>query len=433
MTSSPKIPNDGVFRPLVTAAILFAIIAIGFAAWLSMAPVSSAVIAQGRFKIEGDVKTIQHLEGGIIAEILVMDGDRVQAGETLLQLDATDAQAILASFFAQRDTLLAQKIRLEVELVDGNVPDFHVLATMHRTSADAAIVSQSTLFKARSKERHAEGDMLDGTLLRLTTRLDAQKAQLDAIKAQRQLVQEDTDSARSLLKSGLLSRVNLNARERELASLTGQGAALTAGISETEASKVEAQLAFTQRQTRFVSAVSKELAEVVAELAGLTPRINAEQQRIARAKVTAPVDGVVVDFRRATIGGVIAPGEPIMDIVPADGALIAETRLAPSARERLRVGMPVELRLPGVRARKERGLDGEIKLISAELTDDPNSVAGADNPTYAIKITLAEIPEGIHLEPGMPVTSVIATDARTALDYLLSPLTDAMARSMRED
>lgn len=433
MSAPDRSPRDGVFAPLATATVVIGVLVAGFAAWSWMAPVSSAVIAEGRFKVEGDVKTVQHLEGGIVSELLVTDGDRVRAGDTLIELDATDARATLAAFVAERDTLLARKVRLEAELAASARPDFASLEAMNRPSADAAIISQSTLFEARRKERAAEEEMLAGTLSRLSTRLEAQQAELGAIEAQQRLVQEDTDAARSLAKTGLVTRVNLNARERELASLTGGREALTAGIAETQASQVEARLTHAQSQTRFISAVSKDLSEVVAALAGITPRIDAEEQRIARARVTAPLDGIVVRLKLATIGGVVAPGEPIMDIVPAGGALIAEARLQPAARERLRVGMPVKLRLPGVRSRKEPGLDGTIDLISAELTDDPDKTGHEDEPTYAVKIALADIPEGVHLEPGMPVTSVIAMDARTALDYLLSPMTDAMARSMREN
>lgn len=433
MTTSPKLPRDHIFGPVLRATLVIGAVAVGFAAWMLLAPVSSAVIAEGRFKVDGDVKTVQHLDGGIVTELMVKDGDRVRTGDALLRLDATDSEASLAALVAERDTLLARQIRLKAELDGTGALDFDRIADPDRPSLVSAIASQRAVFDARRQERAAETGMLNGTLIRLSSRLVAQRAELQSVIAQRALVQQDTESARQLAGSGLATRTNLNARERELASLTGADAAITAGIAETEAVQGEARLEYARVLSRHIAAVSKELSEVVTALAEIDPQIDAEEKRIRRARVSAPVDGIVVDLRLATIGGVVAPGEPILDIVPADATLIAEARLAPDARERLHVGMPVELRLSGVRARNESGLDGEIVLISAELTDDPDLAGDEDTPTYAVRIALAEVPQGIRLEPGMPVTSVIATEARTALEYLISPLTDAMARSMREN
>ncbi len=432
MTESAKRPRDGVGRPLMTALALIGLTVAGFGVWFWTAPVSGAVIAEGRFKVDGSVKTVQHLEGGIVTELLVRDGDHVAAGDVLLRLDVTDALAIHASLLADRDALLARRARLEAELHGANAPDFRALTDGDRPVSGAAVASQKTLFEARREERLARSEMLEGTLRRLDIRHDAQLAELDSLKAQLRLATEDTDAARQLADSGLVTRLNLNGRERELASLTGAVASVTAGIAETEAARNEARLDHARQQTQYISAISKELAEVSAGLAELEPRIGAEAERIRRAEVTAPMAGTVVDLKLATIGGVLAPGEPVLDIVPSDGTLVAEARLAPAARERMRVGMPVELRLPGVRSRKERGLDGEITLISAEITEDPDGTGKGDEPSYEVRIALHDIPEDIHIEPGMPVTSVIATDARTALDYLISPLTDAIARSMRE-
>ena len=133
----------------------------------------------------------------------------------------------------------------------------------------------------------------------------------------------------------------------------------------------------------------------------------------------------------ATVGGVIAPGAEILELVPASSDLVVEARLAPAAREQVREGMPVQLRLPGIRSRQDAPLEGRIDLISAELTQDMSDT-DQDERTYAVQIALADLPADLSLEPGMPVTSVIATRNRTALNYLVSPLSDAMARSMRE-
>ena len=425
--------RDGIARPLFRALVVLGFVAGGAAGWIALAPISGAVIAEGRFKVDGDVKTIQHLDGGVVAEIAVRDGDRVQQGDLLLKLDATDAEAALGALEAERDSLVARQIRLEAERDDLAEPDFVSLGDRERASLASAIANQAVLFTARRAELAAQTEVLDGTINRLSARLAAQRAELRSVEAQLVLAEDDAETARNLEKSRMVTRRELNNRERELASLTGSRDALQAAIAETDAAQTEARLSHARSRTQYLSAVSSELSEVVAELAGIDPQIAAERQRIARTRVTAPVSGVVFGLTLATIGGVVGAGEPILEILPADSTLVAEARLQPDARERLRVGMPVELRLPGVRSRQESGFPGRIELISAELTADPEATSDDRAPTYAVRIAFAGVPENLHLEPGMPVTSVIPTDARTAFDYLVSPLSDAMARSMRED
>lgn len=425
--------KDGVARPLVGAALVIAAVVFGFAAWAAFAPVSGAVIAEGRFKVDGEVKKVQHLEGGIVDGILVRNGDRVRKGDVLLTLDATDAEAALAALTAERDSLTARQARLEAERDDRSTPDFDALPGAAQPGLQSAIRNQAVLFKARRAELDARVGIMEGSVARLAARLNAQEAELQSLTQQIGLVTESADSARSLAASGVLAKKDLNARERELVALTGSRNALLAGIVETEAAQSEARLAHARARTEHLSAVSTELSEVVARLASIAPRITAETRRMARARITAPVDGVVFGLALATVGGVVGPGEPILEIVPEGGTLVAEARLAPSARERLREGMAVELRLPGVRSRPDSKLPGRIDLISAELTEDPADTGGGDKgPTYAVRIALAGLPKGVKLEPGMPVTSVIPTEERTAFEYLVSPLSDAMTRSMRE-
>ncbi|WP_339948819.1 HlyD family type I secretion periplasmic adaptor subunit [uncultured Albimonas sp.] len=428
-------PSDGVARPLLRAGLVLGLAAAGFGAWLWSAPLSGAVIAEGRFKVDGDVKTVQHLDGGIVASIAVRDGDRVQAGDTLMRLDTTEAEATLGALAAERDALLARRARLEAERDDAETLDFapaRALGDPERPDLASAIVSQQALFEARRAEIAAEDEVLDGALKRLAARLRAQEAELRSLDKQRGLAEENAQAARTLAETGRLARPQLNAREQELVSLSGLGEALQAAIAETEAAAGEARLGHARARSRRLAAVSTELSEVVGRLAELAPRVEAEQARIARARVSAPVSGVVVGLRASTVGGVVGAGEPILEIVPADGVLVAEARLAPEARERLRAGMPAELRLPGVRAREDSGFPGAIELISAELTEDREDPGRDAKPTYAMRIAFADVPAGVSLEPGMPMTAVIPTEARTALEYLLAPLSDALARSLRE-
>ncbi|MBB97447.1 MAG: hypothetical protein CML68_22960 [Rhodobacteraceae bacterium] len=423
--------SDSISPTLFRAFLILGLVGAGAAAWLSFAPISGAVIAEGRFKVDGDVKTVQHLEGGIVTDLLVRDGDRVRRGDPLLKLDASETQATLAALVAERDALLARQVRLEAERDGLAAPAFETLGGADRATLASAVQSQLVLFEARQSELDAQMELTEGTIARLAARLSVHRAELASIEAQLPLAEQNAQNARALSERGNITQRDLNAREREYLSLTGGRDSLLASIAETEASQAEARLTHGRARTEYLSAVATELSEVVAALAEITPRIDAERRRLDRALITAPVDGVVFGLQLATVGGVIAPGAEILELVPASSDLVVEARLAPAAREQVREGMPVQLRLPGIRSRQDAPLEGRIDLISAELTQDMSDT-DQDERTYAVQIALADLPADLSLEPGMPVTSVIATRNRTALNYLVSPLSDAMARSMRE-
>lgn len=430
MTPTPT-ASDSARRPLWAAAALLGLVAAGFAAWLWAAPVASAVLAQGRLKVVGDVKTVQHLDGGIVRQLHIADGAQVSAGQALLELDTTDIRANLAAMVSERDALAARSLRLRAQLAGGAAPDFSGLSG-GPDLADA-IAGQQAIWAAQASEMAAEAAMRDGKITRLTRRLEAQEAQLAGTLGQREIVEQDAATARDLQGSGLMTKVALNSRERELASLRGNEAALHAQIAETRAAQDEARLAHAQARSTRIARLSGELSDVSASLAGLSPAIEAELDRLDRSVLRAPVDGTVVDLRLSTLGGVIAPGEPVLKIVPQTGELVAEVRVAPKDREQLRAGMPAVLRLAGVRHRGDQGITGEIRMISAETTRDPEQGKAGADPSFAMQIAFAAPPEGVRLEPGMPITGVVPIAERSALDYLMSPLTDAVQRSMRED
>ena len=418
--------QDGIGRPLAAAGLLFGLCLGGLGLWSLQAPVASAVLAQGQIAVEGASKTVQHLEGGIVAEILVADGEAVRAGQPLLRLDVTQTRAELAALTSEHEALSAQAARLQAELA-GRAPDFAALGSDSPTVA-AAVAGQQALYEARAQEQAAEREMLEGTLRRLEARRGAIGAELGSVEAQLALTLEDAAANRTLAERGVTTKASLRDIERTLAGLRGSEAALTAQLAEAGAAEAEARLDRAGADTRRVSATSEELAKVVARIAEIRPALAALEDRLARARVAAPVAGTVVGMSVATIGGVIAPGEPLMRIVPDSAVLVAESRVRPADRERLAKGMRSEVRLPGVEAHGEASLFGAVSDISAER------VAGASaeqEDHYLMTVTL-DRPSAATLAPGMPVTVVVPTAPRSVVDYILSPIRDAIARSMRE-
>ena len=215
----PIFDQDGIGRPLLAAATIFAVCAVGLIAWSASAPVSSAVLAQGEIAVQGSSKTVQHLEGGIVAELLVADGEQVRAGQPLLRLDVTQSESERAMLAAEREALFAQSARLRAELAELSAPDF--------SGVDPRwIAGEAALFEARVRERAAERDMLEGALRRMESRRAAIAAERESIVTQVTLMAEDAEAKRQLADRGIIAPAALREIERMVAAMRGTEASL---------------------------------------------------------------------------------------------------------------------------------------------------------------------------------------------------------------
>lgn len=424
--------RHGVARPALAAGLSLGLCGAAIAGWTAQAPMASAVVAEGRIAVEGDSKAVQHLEGGIVAELLAAEGEAVDAGQPLIRIDISDAEAARAALAAERDLLAAQSLRLRAELADMAAPEFSMLASEDAEGLAAAVAGQTALFEARARERAATREMLAGTLERLGANRAAITAERDGAEEQLALRREAADAARALTERGVASRAALRESESALAAARGTLAVLTAQLAEARAAEAEAQLGAAETETGRIADLSEQLATATGRLAEIAPALAAAEQRIARAELRAPVAGVVVGLAIATVGGVLAPGEAVMRIVPRHAILAAHARVRPADRERLDAGMAAQVRLPGLESRPDASLEGEVLRISADRIEDQRQAEEAPDGHYLVAVRIAGVPSETALAPGMPVTVVIPTRTRTVVDYLLSPLRDAIARSLRE-
>ncbi|ROQ02016.1 HlyD family secretion protein [Stella humosa] len=429
-----------VTRPRIGGPALIALAAVvltfgGFGGWAAVAELDSAAVAQGTVKVESHRKTIQLLEPGIIKRILVSEGQTVQAGQVLIEMDETQARASHSIVQGQHRLAMARLARLQAELADAD--QMPVPAELARRADEPEIADilagQRNLFTARREGYRGQVSILERKVAQLREEIQAMQSQERAVSQQIGFIAEETRGIEDLVQRGLERRPRLLALQRANADLVGQrgrlqssAAAARQTISQTELQMVDL------RNTRRNDIVAQ-VETTQKELGDLSERLVAMADLLRRMKVLSPHDGTVVDIKVFTQGGVIKAGEPILDIVPQADLLVVDARLSPTDIDAVRTGQRADIALVSYKRRVVPHVTGTVVNVSADLLTDQRS--GEGYYTARIRVDAAELERlvGVELYPGMPVDAFILTGRRTALDYLLSPITEGLRRTFREE
>ncbi len=433
-TAAPRAPTDRLrFVLFGYAVITFGIF--GFIAWAVLTPLSSAVIASGVVKVDSNRKTVQHLEGGVVQEVLVRDGDTVNAGDLVLRLDATRARAQLAILQGTYNANLAQKARLVAErdeLAEIRFSEELANAQNDPTVAEAIAVQRS-LFEARRSALRGQLDIIDQQVVFLEQEIVGLESQRQAKEDQIEILASEIEELRDLLAKGLTEKPRILQLEREQAEMIGERGEHLSQISAARTQIGEKSLQQFQLQKSMREEVIDELKQLQTDLLDLSERLIAAQYTVDHTEIRAPVNGIVVDLRTHTIGGVVGPGQTVLEIVPIADRLIVEAKVHPQDIEGLKVGLAAGVRLTAYKQRATPELNGEIVYIAADITEDERT-----GQSYFITRTVVsdeelERLEGARVQPGMSADVFIRTGERTPADYLLQPLTDSFRKAWRED
>ena len=431
----PPAPTDD--RGLRWFGFIVLIVAFGgFGGWAATALLDSAAVAPGTVTVESYRKTVQHLEGGIVREILVRDGDTVKEGDVLLQMDGTQARAQLeiakVQYFAAEaleSRLLAERnqtetIAIPAELrAEGNDPRVH----------DAINTEQQT-FTARRSTLKGEISLLRQQI----EQLQEQTRGLDALaKSKQQRITSYTNEANDfgqLAKQGFSDKLRQRELERAAFELEGERAQHLSDLSRAKLQMGQAELQILQLQKRFQSEVADQLREVQTKLFDLRERMRALQDTVARTTIKAPASGTVVSMAVHTVGAVLSPGTPILEIVPQGEQLIVEAHVQVTDIDKVVPGLKADVRFSAFHARTTPVLEGRVLNVSADrlvdrATNMPYYLARVQVPDTELR-KLKDL--GLDLLPGMPAEVIIKTGERTFLQYLLQPALDSAARSFRE-
>jgi HlyD family secretion protein len=432
MTSSPAIKS---LRRYQIAGFLVLGLLIGvIGAWSVLASIQGAVIAPGVTVVETYLKRIQHRDGGIIAEIAVKEGERVEAGQVLVRLDETDTRAELAILQGTLDELSAKRARLIAERDDAEEIQFP--ETLLSGTADPRIAGlvfgQRKLFSVQKAALYGRIEQLTERIGQLGQEIAGLSAQYTSKKEQTALVREELANLMKLLKQGLVEASRVFALDRERARLEGEEGDLVARIAAAKGRISETKLQIIQITDDARTRSLGDLREAEAKIAETTERLTASGAKLARMEIRAPRAGVVHQLGVHTIGGVIAPGADIMAIVPDLDELVIDAQVRPEDIDQVNIGQAAQVRFPAFDQRTTPEINGEVIQVAADLTRTSEDSL----PFYAVRVRLG--PEQIKLlganklKAGMPAEAFIQTHERTPLSYFLQPLTDQVAHTFRE-
>ena len=402
--------------------------------WACLVPLSGAVIVPGTLVVESDVKKIQHPAGGVVANILVRDGMHVHAGDPLLRLDETQLRANAQVLTQQLDQTRVRLARLMAERDGLDQPQMpHEMA---RRSDDGDLrrlwASEISLFNSRTAARRNAKELLSSHISQLGEQISGLDAQVKSKAAQHELISGELEGVDSLFQKGLVPLTRKTSLQREAARLDGERGQVVAGIAEAKSKISEAELQVVKVDHDFRNEVMKDLREAQDKEAELIEKSTAAQDLLKRVELRAPTNGIVHQLSIHTIGGVITPGEVVMEIVPESDELQIEARLPPQEVDHVRNGQRAYIRFSAFNQRTTPQLEGVVSYVSADLNHDRQKNPNAAT-YYTVRVTLPPSERrrlgGLELVSGMPVEVFLQTGSRTMMSYLLKPITDQLLRT----
>ena len=422
---------------IIIAGLFFVL----FLGWAAFAPMDAAAYANGQLVVSGQRQSVQHRDGGVVAEIRVAEGQRVTKGDTLIELAGAEVRAQERALAAQMVNYQAQRARLAAELAGAAVitwpAEFTTATGEKRADIDEAIRVQSNEFRARRSLLLAQSRVLGQQSAQANESATGYQSKMVSSAEQERLIQEEIDALRPVADKGYVSKSRMRALERAKADLQGQRGQFRASVAEARAVAGSGRLRQIEAEKTYRERASAELREVEFALGELIPKYRAANDQLERLRIRAPASGTVIGLSVFTVGGVIAPGEKLMDIVPDKADLVVGARVSIDDADDLRVGQKAQVRFLGLHERNMPIIFGRLTRLSADTLVDEKT--GEAFYTAEVRVPSDQIEQvkkvrggDFELRAGAPVAVLVPLRKRTALQYALEPLTDTMWRAFRE-
>jgi HlyD family secretion protein len=427
--------KTGTAGPLLWGFLIFIVLFGGVGTWLVLAELSGAVIASGTVSVLGKPKTIQHLDGGIVTEISVQNGDMVEEGALLVRLDDTVLisnleiyESRLQEALAKRDRLRSEQLeQVRIRYDDKELIDLEIEADQNVRQG------QENLFNARRSRVRGQVSQLEEKIEQFRDQTFGLSSAEFSKREQLSLLQVERNNLSSLAEQGFAAKNRVLALDRQISELNGQISGDTAELARIDNLVTETRIQIAQVRREFSESVVTELRDVESQVNDLLQQIKATREQLSRVDIVSPVSGVIHELSIFTIGGVVTPGAPILQVVPASEEMEFEINVEPFFIDQVYVDQPAAVVFSAFNARTTPQLEGHVIGIS------PDSIINQDLGTsfYRVKVgvsddELARLGD-LQLVPGMPVEVFLTTQQQSPLEYLIRPLTDNLKRAMREE
>lgn len=399
-------------------------------------PVAGAVLASGQVVVEHSLRKVQHATGGVVGKLLVSEGQKVRQGDLLVRLDDTSTRANLAIIVNEMTALMARRARLTAER-DGRetmpLPD--ALASLAERDSDVQAMAQGErrLFEARRATRAGQKAQLRERIDQLREEASGIALQLKSLADQRAVAEFELKDLQDLLQKNLIQRPRVTQIQREVIRIDGAIGEAQAKLAQTRGRTAEIELQMLQVDTDHVTEVSRDLREAETKIGELTERRIAAEDQLSRVDIRAPISGQVHQLTVHTVGGVVTPGETMMQVVPENERLVVEGKVSPNDIDEVRIGQEARIRFTAFNTATTPDISGVVTRVAGDLTREPQS--GVSYYVLAVDITADQLDKlgALQLLPGMPAELHLKTGERTIGSFLLKPLMDHMRRSMREN
>lgn len=419
---------------IITGYLIMTVMFVGFILWSTLVPLGAAVQAPGTIVVESERQTIQHLEGGIVAKIFVKQGDRVNRGDVLATLDTTRNEANLAVLRDRQLALRVKRARLEAERSRQLAFSFDYSAVGDDLAHVRELVSEEErLFGQRRTTLNGEISILERRVEQLDSKydglLETQKTQIELLKS----YNIELPKLEDLLAEGFVDGVSVEDLRRKILQLRGSIAQIDSQLEGVEVERGETKLQILQRQSIFESDVQNQLVDVRSKLFEIDEQLAVAKDSLLRSDLVSPVKGVVLNINLPRSGGVLPPGQPLMEIVPIDDELVLDVQVRAVDIDRIGIGLIAEVQFPGFDQNEMPKVMAQVKSISADVLFD--KMTGANYYQTRLTIPDEELEKISHqsLIPGLPVVVLIKTAERSLWEYLTKPLAQGMSRALIED
>ncbi|MDZ4136422.1 MAG: HlyD family type I secretion periplasmic adaptor subunit, partial [Paracoccaceae bacterium] len=432
--STPKPPRKPAWsstRQLVVGFTTLALLFGGFGSWSVMANISGAIVTSGQLEVEQNRQVVQHPDGGVVAEIAVVEGDTVAAGDLLLRLDGAMLQSELAIVEGQLFEIMARRARLTAERDDATEMTFvPELQTMAASRPDVAELmdGQVRLFTARIDTMARQNDQMIERRNQIESQIKGIGAQSEALSSQVDLISQELTDQRSLLEKGLAQASRVLALQREEARLRGQVGELAANLAQAGERIAEIEFEMLRIAATRREEANSQLRDIGRQELELAERRRALTEQILRLEIRAPVSGIVLGLQVTTPRSVLRPADPVLYLIPQDRPLVITAQVPTIHIDQVHVGQVVKLVFSAFSSRTTPELNGHVAVVSADAFADQRTGQSFYRAEIVLDPGEREKLHGLTLIPGMPVEAFIKTDDRTPLAYLIKPFTDYFSR-----